>query len=229
MPKLAVGRPDLFISTGCCQVRVTARATRLFPTPSGQPSRAALGSCCPSCRPPKCSRGVTSSPIRWPCRLGAAAGAAVRDAENDPSRQRQRLFIALRTRFAEDALTAAVARGVRQLVVVRGRPRPVRQAHRLWGKTAHLRGGSPSDSGRETSTARACGDPGASDAHLPCNRFRAGDFGGRPDDRKLIHCPSTFSLLPGTILLYPEGFKILGRFPCVSLIACNPWPCWRCA
>jgi methyltransferase (TIGR00027 family) len=50
--------------------------------------------------------------------LGPDAEAAVRDAENDPSRRRLRLFIAVRTRFAEDALTAAVARGVRQLVVL---------------------------------------------------------------------------------------------------------------
>jgi methyltransferase (TIGR00027 family) len=50
--------------------------------------------------------------------LGADAEAAVRDARNHPFRRRLRLFIAARTRFAEDALTAACARGVRQLVVL---------------------------------------------------------------------------------------------------------------
>jgi len=76
MPKLAVGRPDLFISTGCCQVRVTARATRLFPTPSGQPSRAALGSCCPSCRPPKCERGhFFADPLALPSGSGRGSGS----------------------------------------------------------------------------------------------------------------------------------------------------------
>jgi len=50
--------------------------------------------------------------------LGADAEAAVRDAEHNPSRRRLRLFIAVRTRIAEDALTAAVTRGVRQLVVL---------------------------------------------------------------------------------------------------------------
>jgi len=50
--------------------------------------------------------------------LGADAEAAVRDAKNDPSQRRLRLFIAVRTRFAEDALTTAVARGVRQVVVL---------------------------------------------------------------------------------------------------------------
>ncbi|HXP61506.1 MAG TPA: SAM-dependent methyltransferase [Dongiaceae bacterium] len=51
--------------------------------------------------------------------LGADAEGAVREAENDPSRRKLRLFIAVRTRFAEDALATAVARcGVRQLVVL---------------------------------------------------------------------------------------------------------------
>ncbi|MGO9916252.1 MAG: class I SAM-dependent methyltransferase [Isosphaeraceae bacterium] len=50
--------------------------------------------------------------------LGADAEAAIRDAKNDPVQRRLRLFIAVRTRFAEDALTAAVARGASQLVVL---------------------------------------------------------------------------------------------------------------
>jgi len=50
--------------------------------------------------------------------LGDEAENAVRDAEEQPSRRRMRIFIAARTRFAEDALAAAVARGVRQLVVL---------------------------------------------------------------------------------------------------------------
>jgi methyltransferase (TIGR00027 family) len=50
--------------------------------------------------------------------LGKDADAVVRDAEDHPSRRAMRIFIAVRTRFAEDALAAAVARGVRQLVVL---------------------------------------------------------------------------------------------------------------
>jgi methyltransferase (TIGR00027 family) len=50
--------------------------------------------------------------------LGKDAEAAIRDAEQHPSRRRMRIFIAIRTRFAEDALAAAVERGVRQLVVL---------------------------------------------------------------------------------------------------------------
>ena len=50
--------------------------------------------------------------------LGEEAEAVVREASADPSRRRMRLFIAVRTRFAEDALAEAIENGVRQLVVL---------------------------------------------------------------------------------------------------------------
>jgi len=50
--------------------------------------------------------------------LGEDAQTVVREAEQDPSRRRMRIFIAVRTRFAEDALAVAVEHGVRQLVVL---------------------------------------------------------------------------------------------------------------
>jgi methyltransferase (TIGR00027 family) len=50
--------------------------------------------------------------------LGKDAEGVIRDAEQHPSRRRMRIFIAIRTRFAEDALAAAVERGVRQLVIL---------------------------------------------------------------------------------------------------------------
>jgi methyltransferase (TIGR00027 family) len=52
--------------------------------------------------------------------LGADADDLVREAkaEADPFRQRLRWFIAIRSRIAEDALAAAIIRGVRQLVVL---------------------------------------------------------------------------------------------------------------
>jgi methyltransferase (TIGR00027 family) len=50
--------------------------------------------------------------------LGEDAEALVRDAELHPHKRAMRLFIAVRTRFAEDALTVAAAHGVRQLVVL---------------------------------------------------------------------------------------------------------------
>lgn len=50
--------------------------------------------------------------------LGEAAPAAQELEQEDERRQRMRLFVAARARFAEDWLAAAVLRGVRQLVVL---------------------------------------------------------------------------------------------------------------
>jgi methyltransferase (TIGR00027 family) len=50
--------------------------------------------------------------------LGKDGEAAARESAADPSRRRMRIFIAVRTRLAEDWLAAAVKRGVNQLVVL---------------------------------------------------------------------------------------------------------------
>jgi methyltransferase (TIGR00027 family) len=50
--------------------------------------------------------------------LGEECDAIARDAEAHPSRRRMRIFIAARTRIAEDALATAVELGVSQLVVL---------------------------------------------------------------------------------------------------------------
>jgi methyltransferase (TIGR00027 family) len=50
--------------------------------------------------------------------LASTDQAIASDAELHPRRRLMRLFIAVRGRFAEDAVAAAVARGVRQLVVL---------------------------------------------------------------------------------------------------------------
>jgi methyltransferase (TIGR00027 family) len=50
--------------------------------------------------------------------LGEDAETVARQAEEQPSRRKMRIFIAVRTRFAEDALAVAVERGVRQVVVL---------------------------------------------------------------------------------------------------------------
>ncbi len=85
---------------------------------SGRPSRTALGAAAHRAVHQVLEYGsIFSDPLAVRI-LGAEAEAAVRDAEKDPSRRRLRLFIAVRTRFAEDALAAAAARGVRQLVVL---------------------------------------------------------------------------------------------------------------
>lgn len=50
--------------------------------------------------------------------LGEDSKIAIHRAEEEASSRRMRIFIAVRTRFAEDALAAAIAQGVRQLVVL---------------------------------------------------------------------------------------------------------------
>lgn len=50
--------------------------------------------------------------------LGEDGKTVAREAEEDPSGRRMRIFIAVRTRFAEDSLADAVERGVRQLVIL---------------------------------------------------------------------------------------------------------------
>ncbi|HUJ39968.1 MAG TPA: SAM-dependent methyltransferase [Candidatus Acidoferrales bacterium] len=50
--------------------------------------------------------------------LGQDGETVAREAEENPSRRLMRIFIAVRTRVAEDALAAAVERGASQLVVL---------------------------------------------------------------------------------------------------------------
>jgi len=84
----------------------------------GEPSRTALGAAAHRAvhQVLECGR-IFSDPLAVRI-LGATAEAALRDAETDASKRKLRLFIAVRTRFAEDALAAAVAGGIRQLVVL---------------------------------------------------------------------------------------------------------------
>lgn len=84
----------------------------------GQPSRTALGAAAHRAVHQVLENGrIFADPLAVRI-LGAEAEAVVRDAASNPSRRMLRLFIAVRTRFAEDALAAAVARGVCQLVVL---------------------------------------------------------------------------------------------------------------
>jgi methyltransferase (TIGR00027 family) len=85
----------------------------------GQPSRTAWGAASHRAAHQVLERGfIFTDPLALRI-LGADAELAVREAQNDPSKRTLRLFIAVRTRFAEDALANAVARrGVRQLVVL---------------------------------------------------------------------------------------------------------------
>jgi methyltransferase (TIGR00027 family) len=86
----------------------------------GQPSRTALGAAgLRAAHQVLDGAAIFSDPLALRI-LGADADALVREAEaeTDPFRQRLRWFIAIRSRIAEDALAAAVQRGVRQLVVL---------------------------------------------------------------------------------------------------------------
>jgi methyltransferase (TIGR00027 family) len=85
---------------------------------SGQASRTALGAAGHRAAHQVLERGfIFSDPLALRI-LGPEAEEAVGEAQREPHRRGLRLFIAVRTRFAEDALAAAVARGVSQLVVL---------------------------------------------------------------------------------------------------------------
>ena len=60
---------------------------------------------------------IFADPLAVPM-LGLSAAEVAAAASADPARRGMRLFIAARTRFAEDALARAVANGASQLVVL---------------------------------------------------------------------------------------------------------------
>ncbi|HTT67344.1 MAG TPA: SAM-dependent methyltransferase [Gemmatimonadales bacterium] len=92
--------------------------SRAWPVELGQPSRTALGAARHRAAHQVLERGfIFADPLAVRI-LGVDAEAVVGRAEDDPSTRGLRLFIAVRTRFAEDALAAAVVQGVRQLVVL---------------------------------------------------------------------------------------------------------------
>jgi len=85
---------------------------------SGQPSRTARAAAVHRAVHQVLEKGrIFADPLALPI-LGEDAEILARDAEQNPHRRAMRIFIAARTRFAEDALTTAVAHGVRQLVVL---------------------------------------------------------------------------------------------------------------
>jgi len=85
---------------------------------SGRPSRTALGAAHHRAAHQILEQGrIFSDPLAVRI-LGEDAEAIARRAEKNPAGRRMRIFIAVRTRFAEDALARAVKEGVRQLVVL---------------------------------------------------------------------------------------------------------------
>ncbi|HZZ18871.1 MAG TPA: SAM-dependent methyltransferase [Opitutaceae bacterium] len=84
----------------------------------GKPSQTALGAASHRAAHQKLEHGfIFRDPLAERI-LGEHLEEAIRKAEENPRRRGLRLFIAARTRFAEDALDAAVASGVLQLVVL---------------------------------------------------------------------------------------------------------------
>src|SRR5271168_4936107 len=85
---------------------------------SGTPSRTALAAASHRAAHQILEKGsILSDPLAVRI-IGLDAATIAREAEEQPSRRAMRMFIAVRTRFAEDALAAAVERGVKQLVVL---------------------------------------------------------------------------------------------------------------
>jgi methyltransferase (TIGR00027 family) len=83
-----------------------------------QPSRTALGAAIHRAAHQVLERGrIFTDPLALRI-LGVDADTLTREDRQHPTRRRFRIFIAVRTRFAEDALAAAVERGVRQLVIL---------------------------------------------------------------------------------------------------------------
>lgn len=84
----------------------------------GQPSRTALAAATHRAAHQVLEDGrIFTDPLALRI-LGQDAETVARQAQEQPSRLGMRLFIAVRTRFAEDALNVAFDRGVRQVVVL---------------------------------------------------------------------------------------------------------------
>jgi methyltransferase (TIGR00027 family) len=85
---------------------------------NGLPSRTALAAACHRAAHQVLEGGrIFKDPLALPI-LGDDADRAVAEAEAQPDRRFMRMFIAVRHRFTEDALAAAVECGVRQAVVL---------------------------------------------------------------------------------------------------------------
>jgi len=84
----------------------------------GQPSRTALAAAAHRAAHQILEHGrIFADPLALRI-LGENAETVVREAGENPASRRMRIFVAVRTRFAEDALAAAVERGVSQVVVL---------------------------------------------------------------------------------------------------------------
>jgi methyltransferase (TIGR00027 family) len=88
------------------------------PVQSGRPSRTAIGAAGLRAAHQVLERGsVLDDPLAVRI-LGPYAENLIHPAQHDPFSRGLRLFVAARSRFAEDSLAGAVERGVRQLIVL---------------------------------------------------------------------------------------------------------------
>jgi methyltransferase (TIGR00027 family) len=85
---------------------------------AGQPSRTALGAAGHRAAHQVLERGLIFADPLAVRILGTESGEVIARAAADPSSRKLRLFIAVRTRFSEDALVAALSGGVRQIAVL---------------------------------------------------------------------------------------------------------------
>jgi len=95
-----------------------AAGTGDFPMIEGQPSRTALAAAAHRAAHQLLDAGRIFHDPFASCLLGPEASVVIDRISADPAQRPLRTFIAARSRFAEDCLARAVARGVRQAVVV---------------------------------------------------------------------------------------------------------------
>jgi methyltransferase (TIGR00027 family) len=85
---------------------------------NGQPSRTALGAAIQRAAHQTLDDARIFKDAFARVLLGQAADALIDAVSADPAQRQMRIFMAARSRFAEDCLEAAVSRGVRQAVIV---------------------------------------------------------------------------------------------------------------
>ena len=105
-------------SFNCNSLTSTSALKFVVKMQSGKTSRTALASARHRAAHQVIEQGcIFSDPLAMRI-LGEDPEIVVREAEKDQSRRRVRVFVAARTRIAEDALAKAVEDGVRQLVIL---------------------------------------------------------------------------------------------------------------
>jgi methyltransferase (TIGR00027 family) len=85
---------------------------------NGQPSRIALGAAIQRAAHQTLDDGRIFKDAFACILLGQEADALIEAVSADPAQRQMRIFMAARSRFAEDSLAAAVSRGIRQVVIV---------------------------------------------------------------------------------------------------------------